>query len=459
MYLNTKRASGLLCIAFAASATSLACDDGTPGIPGANKLIEECGLTCAAEGIADGNASISGVASIDAFFSSVISVRDAAIDISASMRAELNGMGASLGIEGAAEMDISDLSAEIEAKIKAKIQANVEGSLIVNYDPPKCEANLEVTAKAAAECDVEAKPAEINVQCEGSCEVSAEAAVSCNASGNLTCEGQAPSFACDGTCTGSCQLEAAASCSGTCNGTCNGTCTACAGGGCDEDGGDVTNCAGSCEGTCQGECKLEAGGSCEGRCEGSCEYTPGEAGCEGSATAKCDASAQADVKCEGSCEGEVKPPKVSAECEASVEAKASADLSCTPPALTVEFQFKADFDADAKAEFKAWLEGFKARFSAMLALNAKLVGPNASADGGLKASIAGLGAAAEGAVKGAVDAQLDGDLSLKGTVGLGCALKQLKEVGNALGSASSTLGTSVSAFAEVSGSVSARRAH
>ncbi len=204
---------GLLC---GIAVTSVqGCDDGPLG-----DLAEQCGLVCPGEGegLVAGNFAISGIASIDGFFSAVVNVRSAAANISGSIRAELEGMAASLGIEGAAELSIEDLTAAVKTGIEAKIQANVSGSLKINFQPPRCEADIEVTAKAAAECDVEADPGSIEAKCEGSCEVSAEVAADCSAMGTLSCSGQAPNFQCEGTCSGSCQLEVAAACEGSCNG-------------------------------------------------------------------------------------------------------------------------------------------------------------------------------------------------------------------------------------------------
>lgn len=413
-------------------------------------LAKQCGLVCPDEGILEGNASISGVANVDAFFSAVINVRNAALTVSGSVRAELEGMAASLEIEGAGEMTLPELSAAVKAGIEAKLSAAVDGGLTIKYQPPKCEADLEVSVKAAAECDVEADPGMIEAKCEGSCEVSAEVAAMCEAMGTLECEGQAPNFECMGTCSGSCQLEVAAACEGTCNGSCDAECSVCAGGNCNVDGqGVTTNCAGQCMGSCGGECKLEAGGNCEGRCEGSCKYEAPSGGCEANATAKCDVSAMADAKCEGKCEGSVEPPMVKAECQASVDAKAKAEIVCTPPSLTVDFQFSAaiEGDANAKAEFKAWLEGFKARFSALLAVRAKLdFVAEAAAD---------LVASADGAVKTSIETALDGDVDLKAKIGLGCALSASADVGAALNDARGELTASVSAFAEVGGAVGA----
>jgi hypothetical protein len=429
---------GMLC-GFAMASTQ-GCDDGPLG-----DLAEQCGLVCSSEGIVEGNASISGVASVDAFFGAVINVRSAALNISGSFRAELEGMAAALGVD--TTLPTAELAAQVKLAIDAKIQGAVDGGLTIKFQPAKCEADIEVTAKAAAECDVEADAGMIEAKCSGSCQVSAEATAECSP-GTLRCEGTAPNFDCEGTCQGSCQLEAAAACEGSCNGECDGSCTACAGGDCDTTGTVTANCAGKCDGMCTGECKLEAAANCDGRCEGSCTYEPATASCEGT-TPHCDVSASASAKCEGKCEAEVTPPMVKAECQASVEAKAKAEVVCTPPSLTVDFQFNAELmaNADLRAEFKAWLEGFKGHFSAMLAIRAK---------GDILAeAIIDLGGAAEGAVTGAVEAGIDaaGEGDLKVAVGLKCALDELPLVTSALGEASGELTASVEAFGMISSSV------
>jgi hypothetical protein len=400
-----------------------------PGCDGPlGDLAEQCGLVCPDDGIAEGNASISGIVSVDSFFGAVINVRDAALQVSGSVRGEFEGIAASLGIEGYADMSMDELSAAITGELTVLFEANLQGGLTISYEPPRCQASLDVAVQAAAECDVEADPGSIEAKCMGSCEVSADVAAQCQADGTLRCTGQAPNFQCSGSCSGSCQLEVAAACEGTCNGTCEGECSACTGGNCQMDGmGNVTNCAGSCSSMCQGTCELDAGGSCSGRCEGECTYDPGGASCEANATAKCDVSAMAEAECQGSCEGSVEPPEVSAECEASVEAKANASVECTPPSLSVEFAWNATagVDADMQAEFKIWLEGFKGRFGSMLAASAKLeIVGTAAAD---------LIAAADGAVKGAFDTIASGDLDLKASIGIGCGLAELEAVGTADG--------------------------
>jgi len=421
-----------------------------PGCEGDGPLgniAEQCGLVCPSAGIIDGNASISGVVSIDSFFSAVIEVRNAALVVSGTVRAELEGMAASLEIEGFADMSLDQLSAEVVAGLDAKFAANIQGGLTINFQPPRCEASVDIAVSAAAECDVTVEPGSIEAKCSGSCEVSAEVAADCQVEGTLECTGKAPNFECSGSCSGDCQLDVAAGCEGSCSGRCDGQCSACTGGNCETDGmGVVTNCTGSCSGGCEGTCKLEAAGSCSGRCEGSCTYDPGGASCEAGATAKCDVSGMAEASCQGKCEGKVEPPEVSAECQASVEAKANASVECTPPSLSVEFAFAAGLDADAQADFKIWLEGFKGRFAGLLAASAKLefVGDAA----------AGLVVAAGGAVTGAANAILSGDANLKVTIGIGCALDQLKVVNTALAEASGAITGSISATASITGAVS-----
>ena len=401
-----------------------ACDPGD--------IAEQCGLTCEGS-VLEGNASISGVASVDAFFGAVIDVTTAANGISASLRAELDGIALSVGLEPGAG------GAEIAAAVQAQFAAyiDVDAGLSIQFQEPVCEASIEVVASASAECDVEVDPGMASVECSGSCEVEGGVMASCEGEATLVCEGTAPNFACEGSCEGSCELEAEAACEGTCRGTCNGTCSVT-----DSNG----NCDGACDGMCQGTCELSAGGSCSGMCTGSCTYEPGDVGCEADASAKCEASADASVTCEGKCEGEFEPPSVSAECEASVEAKANASLECTPPSLEVTWQWNVDAGIDgdvmAQAEFKAWLEGFKGHLSAMLAARTK-------ADILLE-SLGNLSTAGVAAIEGSADAIAGGNFAASFKITT-CALPELENVGTVIGDATGSLNAEVSATLDVFG--------
>lgn len=408
-------------------ATGLALGFGATALQGCDDLAEQCGLTCPEKGILQGNASISGIASIDAFFGAVVDFKAAADSVSVGIRAELDAIAVGVGLEPGAA------GADIKAAIDAKISAAVSGGLQIKAKPAECKASVEVAASAAAECDVEVDPGSVEAKCEGSCTIDASAQADCAAMGNLRCEGTAPSLECSGTCTGTCNLQAAASCEGTCRGTCNGTCSV-------QDASG--NCNGACDGTCQGECELSAGGSCEGKCEGSCEWDPGMAECDASVQAKCEAAAEANVECQGECKGSVEPPEVSAECQATVEAKAEASVECTPPSVEIAWQWSADLegDLDAQAEFKAWINNFKGQLGALVAATAKAEI--------LVTGIGNLSAAAQGAVKGGIDeVKASGDL--KASIGAGCALAVLGDVGTVLGEASGQLSANIEASASI----------
>jgi hypothetical protein len=370
-------------------------------------LASSCGLTCAAEGTAEGNFSISGIPNVDGFFAAVVRLNEASAQVTGNIQGELDAIAVSLGLEKGAG------GADIKAALEAKIAANLEGGLSIEFAPPKCEVSASATIEATASCDVEVDAGEVSASCEGSCEaeVSASGEVECGAEAEVVCEGTAPNFACEGTCTGSCELEAGASCEGTCQGECEGTCT-------------VTNadgsCNGSCEGECKGSCELTAGASCEGKCTGSCSYTPPDAKCEASASASCkaDVEAEASVECTGSCDGKVTPPSASAECEASAQAEAEVSAECTPPSLEVNYELSAEVaaDADATLEFNAWLSGFKGHLSALVAASAKA---DILADAALD-----LAASGKGAVVGVFDGlATSGDL--KTSIGAGCAVAEL----------------------------------
>jgi len=364
-------------------------------------LAEQCGLVCAAEGVIEGNASISGIPKIDAFFGAVIDFSGAANGVNANIRAQLDAMEVSLGLD----------------------------------KEPACNASVEVTAKAAAECDVDVDPGSVEVKCEGTCTIDASVQAKCTGEATLKCKGQAPNLACNGSCTGDCSLEATAACEGTCRGTCTGTCSV----------KDSTGaCKGTCEGTCQGTCELKAGGTCTGKCEGSCEYTPAGATCDATAEARCEGAAKADVKCKGGCEGKATPPSVSADCKATVEAKAQASVECTPPELDIKYQFKAGLDATAQAEFLGFLGTFRGQFAAMIAAAAK-------ADVLLESG-ANLVAAGKGAVSATID-QLKGEGDLKATIGAACAFDQLGAVGTVIGEATTGLEASATAFGDITSAV------
>lgn len=399
--------------------------------PGCETVTDVCDLKCPAEGLIDGNASISGLASVDAFFAAVVGFNKAAVAVEAGVSAELRAIAVSL------ELDAGASAADIRAALELKLAGAVDGGLKISYAPPRCTVDAKVAIDATAKCDAEVDPGELKVECKGTCTVDASAEASCDASAKVTCKGTAPQLACSGSCTGTCELSGDLQCNGTCNGECDGTCTVTGANG---------QCAGECMGQCKGSCELRAGASCAGKCQGSCEYEAPEGKCEGGAELRCEASADASASCDGSCDGEVVPPKAKAECEASVDAEAKLQAECTPPSLEIGWQWSAELmaDAAAQAEFKAWVEGFRGRYAALLAASAR-------AELVLKAG-EGLGKAAVDLV-GSVQSDFAADASVRATIGIGCAVDQLKVVGEVLGDSTTALTGSVSAVGEVSAAI------
>ncbi|MCX4242739.1 hypothetical protein [Paraliomyxa miuraensis] len=409
------------------------CNGDTPGGP-LGDLAEQCGLdiNCEAGGVLEGNASVSGIASIDSFFGAVIDVNAKIGEVEGTIRTELDAIAVSVGLEPGAA------GAEIRGAIEARISGAVSGGLSIQAEPARCEASVEVVASAAAECDASVDPGSVSFACEGSCEVEAGVAVDCGAEAELRCTAQAPSVECSGMCTGTCSASGGVACEGTCKGGCEGTCSV--------ENADGT-CNGRCEGgACTGSCELDVAASCEGNCEGTCDYVAPEGGCEATAQARCEAQAGGSVECSAGCEGSAEPPSVSAECEASVEAKASASVQCTPPSLAITWEWSAELqgDLDAQAEFRGWINGFRGHFAAILAARAQ-------ADLLVEAGQGLVDAAGVAVMDAATD--LQGEASLKASIGAACAIQELPIAGQVIGDAVGRLQGSVSAAVEVSAAV------
>lgn len=378
-------------------------EDGNPIDP----LKQLCGFTCPGDtvddvkigGVAEGNASISGIAQVDAFFSATIAFESAADGVSEGIQAQLDLIKADFGITG-----------DLAAGLKTAFDANLEAGVDFVYEPARCAVDAQATLEASAKCDATVSGGKAVVDCKGSCEAEVSAMAKCDANAELYCTVTAPEIKCEGECSGSCtaELKAAAKCDGTCRGSCDGTCSAYS----DKEG---TQCAGSCSGMCMGSCEaqLAASAKCEGTCRGECTAKPASAGCEGSVRAECRAKADATFKCEGQCTGDFEPPEVSAECKASAKAQASVNVECTPPRLDVRYAFKANADVKFKAALTALLD---VRLPALLQATgkAKIVAKAGE----------GLGVAATGAVKGAVD-KIRAEAELKAFYSLKCALDEL----------------------------------
>jgi hypothetical protein len=395
-------------------------------------LAKQCKLECPAEGIAQGNASISSVASVDAFFQSVLNYQAKANNVSAAIEAQLEAIRGDFGL--AADGDIS-------AALMAKISASVEAGLTVDAEPASCTIDTEATIRAQAHCDASIKPGQVSCKCRGKCEVEASASVDCGAQAQLECTTNAPTVTCAGKCQGNCvtQLDAAASCSGRCRGACSGKCSAYAH---NSQGG--LECAGQCDAMCTGRCdvRVAAQAECKGMCDGECTVMPGNASCEGGIRAQCTSMANAMVDCKGRCRGEVEPPKAKAECEASAKVEAKLNVQCTPPRLAVKYKVKSTLDVMASAQFTAAANNLEVRLPALFAAIEQANSVTAA-----QVTLIGDGRAA---VKNAISETLkDTSMLQVKIVGLGCAIGQLDEVDTAIDVSSKRLAASLDVSAKL----------
>jgi hypothetical protein len=400
-------------------------------------LAQQCGFACPdgkdVKGIAEGNASISGVPSIDGFFSSVINFQAAANGVAAGIDTELDAIRADFQL---------DANADIGAALKAKLDANLEAGYSLKIEPAQCKVDIEAQLNAAAKCDVDASPGMVAVECKGGCDVEASADVKCDANADLRCTINPPMGMCSGECTGSCDvdLSAEAACMGTCNGDCSGDCSAYA----KDDQGNV-KCAGQCSGMCKGTCRVDvtADASCKGKCTGECTYTPPSGGCEGAIRAQCKAHANASIMCDTKCDADFEPPMVKAECQAKVEADAKMNVQCTPPHVAFNYRVKAGLKLEDQLRFEAALKAL---------VDVHLPALKVALKRGDSVTSAGkdLSAAASGALMNAVnETKAKAGVDVKVLFGLGCAVKELPKVGDIIEGASDNLSKSVSAVGKI----------
>jgi hypothetical protein len=324
-------------------------DGGLGGLPGGDDICGPCGT------LATGDVGISGDARLDGFFKALSTMQNANVSIKADFEANIRALAALYDIELTGEINAAAVG-QVTAAIEADITANVQGELIVDYQPARCQANVNVAVEAQAkcevkaDCEVEVNPGQVSVACEGQC----SGGCSAGCTGDFSCEVEAPSIECTGRCEGACSLEAGGTCNGTCRGECDGTCTV--------ENADGS-CAGECTGDCTGTCELAVAAECSGSCTGKCLVNQGTAQCTGNVSCRGECSGS----CSGGCEGNFTPPSASAACEASADcqasakAEANASLECTPPQLKIDYALNANAELDAQALFTARLTEIKAR--------------------------------------------------------------------------------------------------
>lgn len=333
--------------------------DGPGGIPTGEDLCGPCG------DIATGQLSISGNAQLDGFFTAVGDLQGASATVRGNFEGEIRALAA---IYGRADAEVNaELVSALVADIRADINASVSGGFRLEYQPPRCSANVDVAVEAQAQCEVqadcqvEANPGEVSVQCTGECTGSCSG--SCEG-GSVSCTPPGGAVDCDVGCEGECALDLGGSCEGTCRGQCDGTCSAVV-----TNANGEAECQGQCEGTCTGSCELTAMAQCEGTCHGECHASVTPPECEAQPVT---CSGQCMGECSGGCAGDFTPPSASAECDASADceaqasARAEANLECTPPSLDFGFELNTSLDANGRAQFLARLDAVRLHLAGAL---------------------------------------------------------------------------------------------
>ena len=388
----------------------------------AKEVAKECGLVCPGDttkdgvkvrGIAEGNAAIAGVSSVDAFFASVLHYQASAQGVADGIDEQVAAIRSDFGLAA---------DADIVTELKARFDAHAQAGVKIEHEPARCSADVKATLAAQARCDSSFDPGKAMLACKGDCEVEASASAGCDAQSDLECTVNAPSITCDGVCRGACEanLTAAAACDGMCRGSCDGTCSSYV-----MDSNGQAQCAGQCSGMCTGTCETQLAGSasCSGKCKGECVVMNPSGGCTGAISVKCKAKANAMVMCSGRCDSDFEPPKARAECQASVKADTKCHMHCTPPRVVARYRARADANISL-AE--------RARFDAAVKLLSEVRMPAllAQRQQGSLVVQAGteLSSAAQGAVKGALNETLSGKLSVQEAFGLGCAVGELPKV-------------------------------
>lgn len=398
----------------------------------AQDLASQCGLTCPKEGISKGNAAISGLASVDAFFGAVISYGRTAQSVSGGIEAQLDAIKADFGIAA---------DADLQSQLSAQIAAYVDGDVTAQAEPAQCFIDTKALLQAEAACDSKIDPDHDMVACKGTCDGMAAADVRCESGSELHCTMAAASASCMGECQGSCvaQLSAAANCDGVCDGMCSGSCSAYV----KNAAGDL-RCHGTCAGQCNGACSTELATQtqCMGQCDGQCTVVA-QTSCSGDAHVSCKAKEGASVMCNGRCRGDCDAPKAKAECEASAKAQAQLHVQCTPPRVVFQYKLASvnDSDTEGQTRFVAGLRKLEGHLPALLAAIAHA--NSVSSAGEL------LSTSATGAVKASFKAATSGKLTAKESVGLGCAVGELDSVADIISSSSERMMTDLKTCSDV----------
>src|SRR5262249_2317358 len=147
--------------------------------------------------IGNGEANISGVRSIDAFFSATLTLKEQTAALQAEVDANLGEIAAALGLDAGGTIDAK--ATAIAGYVSGGFDGAIQGDLRLAFEPAKCSVSAKASVEAAAKCDADIDPGMATVSCKGECVAEASAMAECSGSAMLQCKGTAPSFACEGS--------------------------------------------------------------------------------------------------------------------------------------------------------------------------------------------------------------------------------------------------------------------
>ena len=189
-----------------------------PNVPGSDKVPGGLGGSSDVDPNSCGNYAVSDAgAKLKAFLTATKQLQEITGETAKVVKQSCILMGNELGMT---EADYTGETKDICAKVWGVIDANMKvvikskAALKVKYKPAVCKVNVDVQAKAAAQCE------------------------------------------------GKASADVGATCSGTCRGKCEGTCAGKAG-----TGGNAGSCDGECKGTCRGECEGHADVKASAQCK------------------------------------------------------------------------------------------------------------------------------------------------------------------------------------------------
>lgn len=405
---------------------SIGCDAQVEPGP-ADTIATQPRLLCGGGGLLGGGDPIGDVPGLASFLDASSVVDGVAGSIADDVRAQLEGLAQSIGMQTSSDMSLTSLAAAVQSGLLGSVAGQVEGLDFIQ-GLTQCSVNTDVVTELAESCDLGFDAVTEVIECLGTCVGLAGIPLACEGDAVLQCQTEAFGVTCDGACMGSCALPVVAeACGGTCTGACDGICT---------ELSPEGDCIGSCDGPCTGTCEsIAPGDSCAGDCTGECVKVPGAPGCDESETPMCEPGASGAIGCDGLCLGTLAIPGLSDECLAPVQALANSLLACEPPLSDAHVNASADVEDEEKAALEVWADDVAASMGAMTASQAQAQ------------SLLG----STGGLLGVVEELLSTVLSLLGGLDATCVLGQLNDATATLEDAQSTLEEVIAAVEIIEG--------